>query len=98
MDEGFAEPQGLDVTVPLEDWHAALDIIVSPRGTESFVPTRGLLHGLLLRATDTEWSHGQGQLVTGTAETLAMVLSGRPAYLDRLSGAGAPLVRERLGA
>ncbi len=94
----LAEPQGLDVTVPLEDWRAALDIIVTPRGRESFVPVKGLLKDLHLQASDTGWSHGEGPTVTGTAEALAMVVSGRPAYLDRISGAGAAVVRERLGA
>jgi len=56
----LAEPQGLDVTVPLEHWHAALEIIVSPRGRESFVPDKGLLEGLRWETTDTDWSHGEG--------------------------------------
>lgn len=92
----LAEPQGLAVTVPLEDWLAALDIIVSPRGRESFVPVKGMLDGLHWRASDTDWSHGEGSIVTGSAEALAMVMSGRPAYLDRISGEGAGLLRRRL--
>lgn len=92
----LAEPQGLDVTVPLEDWNAALEIIVSPRGTESFVPVKGLLDGVRWEATDTDWSHGEGSTVIGSAEALAMVMSGRAAYLDRISGDGAATVRERL--
>lgn len=92
----LAEPQGLAVTVPLEDWLAALDIIVSPRGRESFVPVKGMLDGLHWRASDTDWSHGEGSTVTGSAEALAMVMSGRPAYLDRISGEGAGLLRQRL--
>lgn len=94
----LAEPQGLAVTAPLEDWRAALDIIVSPRGRESFVPAKGLLDGLHWRAADTDWSHGEGSTVTGSSEALAMVMSGRPAYLDRISGEGAATVRARLAA
>ena len=100
----LAEPQGLDATVPLEPWQAALGIIVSPRGRESFVPTPGLLDGLRWEATDTDWVHDPtdeggdpGPTVTGTSEALAMVMSGRPAYLDRIGGDGAATVRERLG-
>lgn len=94
----LAEPQGLDVSAPLEDWRTALDIIVSPRGRESFVPHEGLLDGLRWEATDVEWSHGEGSAVTGSAEALAMVMSGRPAYLDRISGEGVATVRQRLAA
>lgn len=94
----LAEPQGLDVTVPLEDWHEALRIIVSPRGRESFGPVKGLLDGLAWAATDTDWSHGSGSTVTGSAEALAMVMSGRPTYLDRITGDGTATVRQRLAA
>ena len=38
-----------------------------------------------------------GPTVSGTSEALAMVMSGRPAYLDRIGGDGAATVRERLG-
>lgn len=94
----LAEPHGLDVTAPLEDWHAVLAIIASPRGRESFVPVKRLLDGLRWVATDVGWSHGEGPEVTGTAETLAMVMSGRHAYLDRISGDGASTVRQRRAA
>ena len=83
--------------MPLEHWRAALEIIVSPRGRESFVPTPGLLDGLRWEATDSDWTHGDGPAVRGTVEALAMVMSGRRAYLDRIGGDGAATVRERLG-
>jgi uncharacterized protein (TIGR03083 family) len=94
----LAEPQGLDVTAPLEDWRAALEIIVSPRGRESFVPIASLLEGVRWEASDIDWTHGEGSTVTGSAEALAMVITGRPAYLERISGAGAAGVRERMTA
>ena len=94
----LAEPQGLDVTPPVEDWHAALEIIVSPRGQESFLPSSDLLDGLRWEATDVAWTHGEGPTVAGTAEALAMVMSGRRTYLDRVVGEGVGAVRERLAA
>lgn len=94
----LAEPHGLDVTAPLDDWRAALEIIVSPRGRESFLPITGLLDRLRWQASDVDWTHGEGSTVTGSAEALAMVMSGRPAYLDRICGDGAAVVRERLCA
>lgn len=99
----LAEPQGLEVSVPVERWVAALDIITSPRGRESFVPRPvgggrrdGLLDGLSLQATDADRRYGEGEPVRGTAEAVAMVVSGRRAYLDRVSGAGAQILAARL--
>ncbi len=94
----LAQPQGLDVTVPVERWAAVLDIIVSPRGQESFLPAKGFLDGLRWRATDTDpaWVWGEGPVVEGTAEALAMTMSGRTAYLDQVTGEGADRVRQRL--
>lgn len=91
----LADPRGLDVTVPRVHWVAALDIIVSPRGRESFLPAKGHLDGLTWRADDADWRHGDGPVVSGTAEALAMVMSGRPAYLDRVTGEGVPLLQSR---
>lgn len=94
----LARPQGLAVTVPAERWAAVLDIIVSPRWRESFLPVRGFLDGLEWRAKDTSWVWGEGPVVEGSAEALAMTMSGRTAYVDDLEGDGAGLVRRRLAA
>jgi uncharacterized protein (TIGR03083 family) len=95
-----AQPQGLDVTVPVERWKVVLDVLVSPRGQGSFVPRRGMLKGLRWQATDTDrsWAWGDGPVVEGTAETLAMTMSGRTAYLGELSGDGVPELTRRLAA
>lgn len=54
------------------------------------------LEGLLLSATDSSWSSGSGDRVTGTCEALALSLTGRAALLDELGGPGAPTLRERV--
>ncbi|HXW35468.1 MAG TPA: maleylpyruvate isomerase family mycothiol-dependent enzyme, partial [Acidimicrobiales bacterium] len=41
-----------------------------------------------LRATDMDWSHGEGPEVTGPAEALVMMMAGRLVALDDLSGEG----------
>jgi len=52
--------------------------------------------GLRLTATDMDWSHGSGPEVTGPAEALVMMMAGRVAALDDLSGEGtAALVARR---
>ena len=50
---------------------------------------RERLGGLHLVATDTDWSVGEGARVEGPVEALLLLLTGRTAALDRLSGPGA---------
>jgi uncharacterized protein (TIGR03083 family) len=94
----LAQPQGLPVTVPVERWVAVLDIIVSARGQESFLPAKGFLDGLRWRARDADWVWGEGPVVEGSAEALAMTMSGRTAYLGEIGGEGAELLGGRLSA
>ena len=48
----------------------------------------GQLPELTYAATDLEWSHGSGPVVSGPAAALGAVLCGRAAVLDRLAGPG----------
>jgi hypothetical protein len=52
--------------------------------------------GLRLEATDGPFTIGDGPLVRGTTEALVMVLAGRSAYLDDLSGDGVATIRGRV--
>ena len=49
----------------------------------------------MLRATDTEWSHGTGAGVSGPILSLVMVMTGRKEPLDDLSGDGVGTLRSR---
>ena len=44
--------------------------------------------GLRLRATDMDWSHGNGPEVRGPGEALVMLMAGRLVALEDLSGEG----------
>jgi uncharacterized protein (TIGR03083 family) len=46
--------------------------------------------GVELRADDLDWSSGAGELVTGPAQALLLVLCGRSLPAGRLGGPGAP--------
>jgi uncharacterized protein (TIGR03083 family) len=52
--------------------------------------------GLRLVATDLDWSHGEGPEVTGPAMPLMLAMTGRPAVLADLSGAGLDTLRRRM--
>ncbi len=52
--------------------------------------------GVRLVATDTDWSHGEGPEVRGTAEALLLLLYGRSPRADELTGKGAATILARL--
>jgi uncharacterized protein (TIGR03083 family) len=51
--------------------------------------------GLRLRATDAEWSTGDGPLVEGDARHLLAAMTGRRQALDNLTGDGVATLRSR---
>jgi len=59
------------------------------------VPSGKRAAGLRLDAADGPFAAGDGPLVTGPTLALVMAMAGRTAYLDELSGEGAPELRER---
>ena len=85
--EDVAVPLGLPSDRPEEAWEHALTFLVSKKARRGFVP--GPLPELTYAATDVEWSHGSGPVVSGPAAALATAMCGRGAVLDRLSGPGA---------
>ena len=91
-----ARPLGSPVSPPLADWRAVLDFLVSRRARRGFVPA-GRLTGLRLQADDQEWGHGDGALVTGPSEAMAMAMAGRRVALADLAGPGVATLTIRLG-
>ena len=79
-------PLGLDVPAPAATLAVVLSTLCGPRSVKHF----GLhLDGVELRATDLAWTHGSGEVVTGTAQDLVLAISGREA-------AGVPGLAARL--
>jgi uncharacterized protein (TIGR03083 family) len=89
-----ARPLGLATTAPASAWRAVLDFLVSARASRGFV-RRGRLEGLHLRATDLDWSAGEGPEVTGPGEALALAMTGRVVALADLSGDGVAVLGGR---
>lgn len=54
------------------------------------------LDGLRLRATDAEWTVGDGPEVAGPIAALLLLITGRPARVAELTGDGAESLRDRL--
>jgi len=91
-----ARPLGLPHDVPLDDWRLVLDWLPTRQASLGVVP-KGRLDGLALRAADQDWSWGEGAEVRGPSEALAMAVAGRRVALDDLTGAGAEVLRARVG-
>jgi hypothetical protein len=90
-----ARPLGLETDVALEDWRAVLDWLPTKQASLGVIPA-GRLDGLALRATDQDWSWGEGAEVSGPSEALAMALSGRSVAMTDLDGPGVATLRERV--
>lgn len=87
-------PLGVPSPTDPESARIVLDQLTSPRARGLVPPS--LLEGLTFSATDTDWRHGEGSLVSGPATALLSALAGRSAALADLTGAGVPAVRARL--
>jgi uncharacterized protein (TIGR03083 family) len=91
--QDMARPIGKTVTTSPE----ALTTVAS-----WVITTTPLLHGkqrsagLTLRATDADWSAGEGPEVSGPITSIILAVSGRKAALADLSGAGLETLRPRL--
>ncbi|NUL44956.1 maleylpyruvate isomerase family mycothiol-dependent enzyme [Cellulosimicrobium funkei] len=91
-----ARPLGLATCPPPEDWRLVLDFLLTGPAERGFVGS-GRTKGLRLEAVDLDWSRGEGQLVRGSAEALALGIAGRGAVYDELEGPGVAVLRERDG-
>jgi len=79
-------------TIPAERLKRVLQVVPGNPRLGAGRRTRGLR----LRATDLDWTHGNGPEVTGPGEALLMAMSGRPAAIDDLSGPGKPTLAKRI--
>jgi uncharacterized protein (TIGR03083 family) len=70
----ITEALGLDVRIPAERLGVVLPNLVTRQSLKFFGTD---LSGTQLRATDTGWVFGSGKLVAGSAQDLALLLSGR---------------------
>jgi len=93
--QDMRRPLGMPRVVPEERLRAALGVILTSRGSINLGSLqRG--EGIRLRATDMDWSWGQGPEVSGPAEAILMALAGRAVALAELSGEGAQTLTARV--
>jgi uncharacterized protein (TIGR03083 family) len=83
---GIAHTYPTDTLARLGTFYAKSNLIIGGKTRAS---------GLTWRATDTDWSHGDGPLVTGSMLDIVMAITGRRAAYDKLSGDGVETLRGR---
>ena len=80
---------------------AAVDVSTDRQVAEFYAGSNVLIggkrrvEGVTLQATDTDWSHGSGPLVSGPVMALVLATTGRTAALDQLTGPGVGVLRSR---
>lgn len=85
-------PLGLPRTPPVQ---AVTEVARFYASRDFTVASRSAAEGLRLEATDGPFMTGAGPLATGTTLALTMVMAGRRAYCEDLTGPGASILRER---
>ena len=92
--QDIAIPLGLDLTMRPTASALAATRRWDTRGTWLTMVFRRLpLDGYRLTATDTDWTRGQGPEVAGPIGALLLLLTGRDAALEHLTGDGADALR-----
>ncbi len=83
---GIVHHYPTDATMRIADFY---------KGSNLLIGAKKRITGLGLRATDVDWSHGEGPGVSGPIVSLVLAMTGRRAALDDLSGDGVATLRSR---
>ena len=91
--QDMRRPLAMPREIPEERLTAVLDVAVTGHNG---VNSKKRATGLALRATDVDWSQGDGPVVEGTGEAILMALCDRPVAIEDLSGDGVEVLQARL--
>jgi hypothetical protein len=91
---------GDDIRRPLDMRHQAEEsalvaVADSWKNSNLLIGAKRRIHGLALQATDSDWSHGVGPVVTGPLQSLVLAMVGRRGSHVDLSGDGLELLAAR---
>jgi uncharacterized protein (TIGR03083 family) len=90
--EDIRRPLGIARSYPPAAVTRAADFFAA---SNLLIGTKKRIEGLTLRATDVDWSRGQGPEVSGPILSLLMAMTGRKAPLDDLGGDGLAILTSR---
>ena len=83
---------GIDHTYPVEPVTEVADFY---KNSNLIIGAKRRITGVTLRATDTEWSNGDGPEAAGPITAIVMAMTGRKEYLNDLTGDGVEVLRGR---
>ena len=93
--QDIRRPLGRPRAISSDRLVAALDGLPTIGG---FLKSKQRMKGLSWRATDVDWTFGEGPEVSGPAEALILAASGRPVVLPEITGPGHAELASRLAA
>lgn len=85
-------PLGIDHQFPTD---AAVQVADFFKGSNLIIGAKKRIAGLQLRATDADWSNGEGPEVAGPIASLIMAMTGRKAAIADLKGDGVAELQSR---
>jgi uncharacterized protein (TIGR03083 family) len=83
---------GIDHTYPVEPVTEVADFY---KNSNLIIGAKKRITGVKLRATDTDWSNGEGPEAAGPIMAIVMAMTGRKEYLRDLTGDGVEVLRGR---
>ena len=92
--QDIRRPLGNARQIPEDRLRITLDFMAGQG--KSYMPAKKRIAGLKLQATDLDWTHGDGPVVTGSGEALLMAIGGRKAALADLGGEGKDTLASRM--
>ncbi|MFL6059659.1 MAG: maleylpyruvate isomerase family mycothiol-dependent enzyme [Marmoricola sp.] len=90
--EDIRRPLGISHTYDLGAVKHVADFY---KGSNALIGTKSRIGGLALRATDTDWSHGEGEEVSGPMLSLLLAMTGRRSGCGELTGPGVATLESR---
>lgn len=90
--EDIRRPLGIEHTYPVDAVREVADFY---KTSNTLIGTKSRISGLSLRATDTGWSHGEGDEVAGPMMSLLMAMTGRGEACADLAGPGVAALESR---
>lgn len=64
-------------------------------GSNVLIGSKTRISGIRLKATDADWSAGEGPTASGPMLAIVMAMTGRKAFIDELTGEGVTMLRDR---
>ena len=90
--EDIRRTLSIEHTYPVESVTAVADFY---KTSNLIIHAKKRITGIKLRATDTDWSNGEGPEAAGPIMAIVMAMTGRKEYLGDLSGDGVEVLRSR---